>query len=99
MSSPIFVIGGGIAGMTVAIEAAEAGCEVILAEKSPFLGGRVARMNQYFPKLCPPACGLEINYKRLRNNAAITVLTQAEVEKLSGSPGDYQVRSESRRGT
>jgi quinone-modifying oxidoreductase subunit QmoA len=91
MTNPIFVIGGGIAGMTVALEAAEAGCEIILAEKSPFLGGRVARMNQYFPKLCPPGCGLEINYKRLRNNPAITVLTQAEVENLAGSPGTYQV--------
>jgi quinone-modifying oxidoreductase subunit QmoA len=91
MKSPILVIGGGIAGMTVAIEAAEAGCDVILAEKSPYLGGRVARMNQYFPKLCPPACGLEINFRRLKNNAAVKILTQAEVEKLSGSPGDYEV--------
>jgi quinone-modifying oxidoreductase subunit QmoA len=91
MSKPILVIGGGIAGMTAAIEAAEAGCEVILAEKSPYLGGRVARMNRYFPKLCPPTCGLEINYKRIKNNASIQVLTQTELEKLTGSPGDYEV--------
>ena len=87
----ILVIGGGMAGMTTAIEAAEAGCEVILVEKGSYLGGRVARLNQYFPKLCPPSCGLEINFRRIKNNPRITVLTLAEVEKLSGRPGDYEV--------
>ena len=38
-SKPILVIGGGIAGMTAAVEAAEVGYRVILVEKEPFLGG------------------------------------------------------------
>ncbi len=87
---PVLVIGGGIAGMTAAIESAEAGCDVVLVEKGPYLGGRVARMNQYFPKLCPPTCGLEINFQRLKKNAGIEVLTLAEVGKVSGTPGAYQ---------
>ena len=86
----ILVIGGGVAGMTTALEAAEAGCDVVLVEKSPYLGGRVARINQYFPKLCPPSCGLEINFQRLKKNGRITVLTMAEVESLSGGPGAYE---------
>ncbi|HKM80506.1 MAG TPA: FAD-dependent oxidoreductase [Candidatus Acidoferrum sp.] len=86
----ILIIGGGIAGLTAAIEAAEAGCKVVLIEKSAYLGGRVARLHQYFPKLCPPACGLEINLKRLKNNRQVTILTLAELESLSGTPGDYQ---------
>ncbi len=84
-------MGGGIAGMTTAIEAAEAGCEVILVEKSPWLGGRVSRFNQYFPKLCPPTCGLEINFKRIKNNPRIRFLTLAEVVGLEGTPGNYDV--------
>jgi len=87
----MLVVGGGIAGMTTAIEAAEVGHEVILVEKRPYLGGRVAQFNQYFPKLCPPSCGLEINYKRLKQNPRVTVLTQAEIKSLSGGPGNYQV--------
>src|SRR5208283_5657516 len=86
----ILIIGGGIAGLTAAIEAAEAGCKVVLIEKSAYLGGRVARLHQYFPKLCPPACGLEINLKRLKNNRQVTILTQAELESLSGTAGDYE---------
>lgn len=87
----LLVIGGGIAGMTAAIEAAEAGCRVVLVERSPSLGGRVAQMHRYFPKLCPPWCGLEINYRRIRTNAGITVLTGAEVQSIAGPPGAYAV--------
>jgi len=87
----ILVVGGGIAGMSTAIEAAEAGCKVTLIEKEAFLGGRVIRSNQYFPKLCPPSCGLEINLRRIKSNPNIKVLTLAELESLQGSPGNYQV--------
>lgn len=87
----ILVIGGGIAGMTAAIETAEIGRHVILLERLPSLGGRVAATNQYFPKLCPPTCGIEINYKRIRSNSYIRVLTLSEVEKIEGKPGDLTV--------
>ena len=87
----ILVIGGGISGITAAVEAAEAGYEVFLVEKEPYLGGRVAQLAKYFPKLCPPNCGLEINYQRIRNNPLIRVFTTSEVEKISGRPGDFDV--------
>ena len=89
--SSILVVGGGISGLTTALEAAEAGYNVTIVEKAPFLGGRVARMNKYFPKLCPPACGLEINFRRIRFNPRITFHTLAEVENISGQPGNYNV--------
>ncbi len=86
----VLVIGGGISGITVAIEASEAGCEVVLVEKQPYLGGRVAQMNQYFPKLCPPSCGLEINFRRIRTSPRIRCLTLSEVEKITGTSGRYR---------
>lgn len=85
----VLVVGGGISGITAAVEAAEAGCKVILVERLPYLGGRVAQLNKYFPKLCPPTCGLEINFRRIRRNADITVYTLATVEAISGGPGAY----------
>ncbi len=87
----ILVVGGGISGMTAAIEAAETGAEVVIIEKNPFLGGRVAMLNQYFPKLCPPSCGLEINFRRIKSNPKISFHTQAEVESVEGAPGNYKV--------
>lgn len=86
------VVGGGIAGMTTAIETAEVGRDVILLERQPTIGGRVASSYQYFPKLCPPTCGIEINLKRIRINPHIRVLTLAEIESVSGSPGDLEVK-------
>jgi len=90
-SKPILVIGGGMSGLTAAIEAAEVGYEVYLIEKEAYLGGRVIRANQYFPKLCSPSCGLEINFRRIKTNPNINVLTLAEVENVSGQEGDYKV--------
>ncbi len=87
----ILVIGGGISGITAAIEASEAGADVVLLEKEAFLGGRVARSNQYFPKLCPPTCGLEINVRRIKTSPNIRCLTTTEVESIAGEPGNYQV--------
>src|SRR5712692_4577451 len=89
----ILVVGGGMAGISAAIEAAEAGSDVYVVEKNPSLGGRVAQLHQYFPKLCPPYCGLEINYRRIRSDhRRFKVFTQAEVEGVSGQAGDYEVR-------
>ncbi|OQY57162.1 MAG: heterodisulfide reductase subunit A [Desulfobacteraceae bacterium 4572_88] len=90
-SGSILVVGGGISGLTTALEAAEVGYEVFLVEKEPSLGGRVSQLNQYFPKLCPPTCGLEINYRRIKDNPGLRVLTLAEVEEVHGTPGNYDV--------
>ncbi len=87
----LLVIGGGIAGLTTAIEAAEVGREVYIVEREPYLGGRVARMSRYFPKLCPPYCGLEINFRRIRSNPRVHVFTMAEVERVAGGPGNFEV--------
>lgn len=87
----ILVIGGGISGLTAAIEASEVGCDVVLVEKNPYLGGRVVGVNQYFPKLCSPACGLEISFRRIRAVQRIQCMTLSEVEKISGEPGHYRV--------
>ncbi len=86
----VLVIGGGISGMTAAVEAAEVGYEVVLVEKEAYLGGRVVRMHQYFPKMCPPTCGMEINVRRIRTNPRIQVYTLAEVESVTGSAGNYE---------
>lgn len=87
----VLVIGGGFSGLTAAVETAEAGAEVVIVERKPFLGGRVTQLNKYFPKLCPPNCGLEINFKRIKNNGDISFYTLAEVDKVSGQEGNYDV--------
>jgi quinone-modifying oxidoreductase subunit QmoA len=87
----ILVVGGGISGMTAALEAAETGKRVVLVEKRPYLGGRVSQLYKYFPKLCFPTCGLEINQRRAKMNPNLSVLTMAEVTGIEGEAGNYQV--------
>ncbi len=91
-NNKILVIGGGISGITAALEAAEVGYEVVLVEKEPYLGGRVARMYRYFPKMCPPTCGLEINFRRIRNNSRVQVYTNAEVTQITGEAGNFEAK-------
>jgi quinone-modifying oxidoreductase subunit QmoA len=87
----ILVVGGGISGMTAAIEAAECGKQVVLVEKTPTLGGRTAQLYRYFPKMCHPTCGLEINLKRIKGNPNVRVMTMTEVTAVAGSRGNYAV--------
>jgi quinone-modifying oxidoreductase subunit QmoA len=87
----ILVVGGGITGITAALEAAEAGYDTYIVEKNPYLGGRVAQLHHYFPKLCPPLCGLEINFRRMRQNPRVRFFTMAEVESISGDEGNFDV--------
>jgi quinone-modifying oxidoreductase subunit QmoA len=87
----ILVVGGGISGMTAALEAAECGKDVILLEKNPSIGGRVAQLYKYFPKLCYPTCGMEINLRRIKANPKLRVITLAEVTKVTGGAGNYTV--------
>lgn len=92
MDFQTLIIGGGISGITAAVELADAGKEVVLIEKEPYLGGNVSNFSSYFPKMCPPACGLEINYRRIRSNPRIRYFTGAEVTDISGADGDFKVK-------
>ncbi len=88
----ILVVGGGMSGMTTAIEAAETGYNTIIVERNPYLGGRVAQLYRYFPKLCPPYCGLEINFRRIKQNPKITFYPLSEVQEISGSEGNFTAK-------
>lgn len=69
----LLVVGGGMCGLTAAVEAAECGLSVHLVDTASRLGGRVARMARYFPKLCPPSCGLELLLARARRQPRLAV--------------------------
>jgi len=87
----LLVVGAGIAGITAALEAAEAGAEVVLVERDASVGGRVVRLNNYFPKMCPPSCGMEINIRRLDRNPRIRVLTNSKVTDAEKNGGGWSV--------
>ena len=93
-SGAVLVVGGGISGLTAALETAEVGNDVFLVEKNATFGGRVAQLNEYFPKMCPPSCGLEINFKRIKDNRKIRTYSMTTVKAVTGGPGNYEVTLE-----
>ena len=94
-TKPVLVVGGGISGITIATELAEVGKKVILIEKLPYLGGNVIKMNNYFPKLCPPTCGMEIYFSRIKLNPGINIISSSRVLDISGEKGNFTILVES----
>ncbi|MFX1511351.1 MAG: FAD-dependent oxidoreductase [Promethearchaeota archaeon] len=83
------VIGGGVSGMTSALDLAKGGYPVYLIEKEKQLGGELLKI----PKLHNGFKGIEIITeleKQVRTEPNITVYTNAELENLSGAVGNYK---------
>lgn len=95
MSKRILVMGGGFAGLTAAKEAAAAGYEVTLVEKSAALGGQAVNWRKSFPTKAP-WFDLEDNpvtdlIYTVEADDKITVKTNTEVARIAGAPGDFKV--------
>ncbi|MBI5302658.1 MAG: hydrogenase iron-sulfur subunit [Chloroflexi bacterium] len=85
------VVGGGIAGLSAASDLVAAGVQVTLIEKQPYLGGRVVGLHKYFPRMCPPQCGVDFIVERTKRDARVAMHTQTQVETIAGSPGNFDV--------
>jgi len=83
------IIGGGIAGMTLALNLARAGIKVYLIEKSPTLGGKVARWNRIYKMGDCSICFISELIAELVKEKNITILTNMEIENISGEVGNF----------
>lgn len=87
----VLIVGAGIAGLSAAYDLAMAGVETIIVEKQPYVGGKVVGLHQYFPRMCPPQCGMDFIVRRLDTTAGVRIHTQTQVSEVMGSPGNFQV--------
>ncbi len=91
----ILVIGGGVAGISAALDAAKAGYEVTIVEKEASLGGYAAKLRKQLPmvnpydSLIPPIIDEKI--KEAEANSNITVKTKTMVARIAGQPGEFVV--------
>ena len=91
----ILVVGGGLTGMTAAIEAAKAGYDVVIVEKESELGGRLRGFARSFPKKPPytdfEPVDLDTPKKYIEESPRIAVHLGAAIEKIVGQPGQFDV--------
>jgi len=89
----ILIAGGGITGMTAAIEAAKAGYPVTIVEKSGQLGGAVGQMWKDVPSHSPYTDPVDTGVAALTNeieaNDKIKVHLNSTITKTSGAPGRF----------
>ncbi len=86
------VIGGGVTGIQAALDIANAGYEVVLVERTPSIGGRMAQLDKTFPTLDCSACILSPKMVEVAQHPNITLLTYAEVQKVSGFVGNFEAQ-------
>jgi quinone-modifying oxidoreductase subunit QmoB len=93
ISRDILVAGGGLTGMTAALEAAKAGYSVVLVEKEAQLGGfqKGVRQIATFPYHGPQDNIVEDLIQSVTQNEKIKIYTGAKIEKTVGGPGIFEV--------
>ena len=91
-SREILIVGGGIAGITAALELGYLGYKVHLVERKPSIGGNMAKLTKVFPTLDCAQCILTPRMAEVGRNPNVNLLTYAEVQEVSGRPGNYNVK-------
>lgn len=85
------VIGGGIGGIQAALDIANSGHKVIMVEKNPSIGGKMAQLSETFPTLDCSQCILTPRMVEVAQHPNITLYTYSEVESVDGFIGNFKV--------
>ncbi|MBW2056907.1 MAG: CoB--CoM heterodisulfide reductase iron-sulfur subunit A family protein [Deltaproteobacteria bacterium] len=87
----VMIIGGGIAGMTAAIDLGNAGYETVLVDRLPSIGGRMLQLSETFPTLDCAQCTLTPKTVETGQHPNIRLRTYCEIEKVEGGIGHFTV--------
>jgi heterodisulfide reductase subunit A-like polyferredoxin len=94
----VLVLGGGIAGISIAQALATSGVHVFLLEKGSQLGGRVLELQTFYNGPEEVWKWVEEKVSEVTKASNITLLTQAELKHLEGHLGRFQAKIRSRDG-
>ncbi len=83
------IIGGGIAGMTAALEIANSGHQVFLVEKSPGIGGQLNKINLLYPNFTDSTKFINQLKFRVESHPKIQLFTNTTVREITGYIGNF----------
>jgi heterodisulfide reductase subunit A len=88
----VLVIGAGVAGIQASLDIADAGYEVVLVEREPSVGGKMAGLSETFPTLDCSQCILTPRMVEVGQHPNIKLHTYSEVESVDGFVGNFKVK-------
>jgi len=88
----MLILGAGVAGLHAAASLVDLGKRVFLVEKESGVGGKVALLSRFYPRLCDPHCGLRFCLDKLGASPRAEFHTLSTLVALEGSPGNFQAR-------
>ncbi|HEU12529.1 MAG TPA: CoB--CoM heterodisulfide reductase iron-sulfur subunit A family protein [Euryarchaeota archaeon] len=91
-NSSVAIIGGGVSGLTAALQFSDLGINVYLIEKSPFIGGRILQWSQIYPTGDNGKYLLSNIINEIKKRQNITIFTNAELIEKFGSVGDFTIK-------
>ena len=87
------VVGGGIAGIQIALEIAGSKNKVYLVEREPSVGGRMAQLDKTFPNLDSATDILTPRMELIETDEYVNLMTYSEIIDVSGYIGNFKVKS------
>ena len=87
----VLVIGAGVAGIQASLDIADAGFEVVLVEREPSVGGKMAGLSETFPTLDCSQCILTPRMVEVGQHPNIKLYSYSEVESVDGYVGNFKV--------
>jgi len=91
VSADVLVVGAGAAGLSAALALAGKGRRVVIAERAFAVGGLANQLDEVFPELECASCFMEPVLDRVLHHERIEVLTGAEVRRVLGAAGRFEV--------
>jgi len=92
------IVGGGMIGLTAALNLANRGFEVKLVEREPELGGLLLRLDKLYPTQDDAMPMVQARVAEVRRNPRIEVFTSSALREVKGFVGNYEVIVQDREG-
>ena len=87
----VLVVGAGISGIQAALDLANTGFKVYLADKAPAIGGKMAQLDKTFPTNDCSMCIESPKFLECSRHPNIELLTRTEIDRVQGEAGDFKI--------